>query len=124
MSGPVLVTGAAGFAGSHLVEHLASHHTPAVGTDHHNVDLLDRDRVRAYIRDLMPSAVYHCAGAPHVAQSWDNSAHAFEANVMATHHVLDAIRRAGLRIRVLIPGSSTVYAPSAEPLTERHPIDP
>lgn len=124
MNRPVLVTGAAGFAGSHLVEHLSSLGTAVVGTDRQDLELLDRESVRAFIRSLQPSAVYHCAGAPHVAESWDQSTHAFESNVLATHNLLDALRRAGRHVRMLIPGSSTVYAPSDGALTEAHPIAP
>src|SRR5688572_14668749 len=74
-TGPVLVTGAAGFAGSHLVEHVRGTGAAVVCWDRQDLDLLDRDTVRARIRDLRPSAIYHCAGAPHVGQSWENTAH-------------------------------------------------
>jgi GDP-4-dehydro-6-deoxy-D-mannose reductase len=124
MSGPVLVTGATGFAGSHLVEYLSSLGTPVVGWDRQQVDLLDRMSVRAAIQKLRPSAIYHCAGAPHVGNSWELNAQAFERNVLATHHVFDALRRAGVQARVLIPGSAMVYAANNEPLTEDHPLGP
>jgi GDP-4-dehydro-6-deoxy-D-mannose reductase len=132
----VLVTGASGFAGSHLVEHLALEHDLVAWTRSapptvvaslgrwQTVDLLDRNRVRAAIADLRPSAIYHCAGMPHVAQSWHDTTLALEGNVLATEHLLDAVRRAGLSCRVLITGSAAIYAPSAEPITESHPIAP
>lgn len=134
--GPVLVTGAAGFAGSHLVEHLAgrselvawarSGPPPGLSTAAawQQIDLLDRDRVRQAIRDLRPSAVYHCAGAPHVARSWQDATEPLASNVLTTHHLLDALRRAGLRCRMLIPGSATLYAPSNLPLHEDSPLAP
>jgi GDP-4-dehydro-6-deoxy-D-mannose reductase len=122
-SGKVLVTGAAGFAGSHLVEQLSSSHTVVAWT-RQTVDLLDRDRVRAAIGDLRPTQVYHCAGATHVAESWRDSAQPLESNVLATEHLFDALRRAHVRCRVLIPGSATVYAPSSEPITEGDPLAP
>ena len=122
-SGNVLVTGAAGFAGSHLVEQLSGSHTVVAWT-RQTVDLLDRDRVRAAIGDLRPTQVYHCAGATHVAESWRDTAQPLESNVLATEHLFDALRRAHVRCRVLIPGSATVYAPSSEPITESDPIAP
>jgi GDP-4-dehydro-6-deoxy-D-mannose reductase len=88
------------------------------------MDLLDRDAVRAAIRDLRPQAIYHCAGFPHVGESWTQTSKPLAANVLATHHLLDAIRRAGIVCRVLVPGSATVYAPASEPITESHPIGP
>jgi len=118
--GAVLVTGAAGFAGGHLMERLPG----ATGWTRRDVDLLDRDAVRARIRELRPSAIYHCAGAPHVAHSWSETVRPLASNVLATHHLLDAVRRAGAPCRVLIPGSAYVYAPSNLPLPETAPLHP
>lgn len=132
----MLVTGAAGFAGSHLIECLAGRSQIVAWTRTappeglaalaawERIDLLDRGRVRAAIRDLRPSAVYHCAGAPHVAHSWQNTAQPLASNVLTTHYLLDALRRAGAECRVLIPGSATVYAPSTSPLHEDSPLAP
>ena len=116
----VLVTGAAGFAGSHLLERMPG----AIGWSRRDVDLLDRDAVRARIAELKPSVVYHCAGAPHVAHSWADTTHPLASNVLATHHLLDALRRTERRCRVLIPGSAYVYQPSDTPLTETDPVAP
>jgi GDP-4-dehydro-6-deoxy-D-mannose reductase len=136
VSGPVLVTGAAGFAGSHLLECLSDRGRLVAWTRSSvpkgletlaawdRIDLLERDRVRAAIRDLRPSAVFHCAGSPHVALSWQDTARPLTSNVLTTHYLLDALRRAGARSRVLIPGSATVYAPSASPLREDSALAP
>ena len=51
------------------------------------------------MRTLNPSAIYHYAGAPHVAQSWYDTAHPLFSNVLTTHYLLDAVRRAGNRCR-------------------------
>jgi GDP-4-dehydro-6-deoxy-D-mannose reductase len=130
------VTGAAGFAGSHLIEHLAGRcdltgwarsEPPAeiAGLARWTrVDLLDRERVRKEILALRPTAVYHCAGAAHVADSWQNTALPLASNVLTTHYLLDALRRAGSGARVVIPGSATVYAASAAPLHEDSPLAP
>ena len=45
-------------------------------------------------------------------------------NVLATHHLFDALHRADSRCRVVVPGSATVYTPSAAALTEESPIGP
>jgi GDP-4-dehydro-6-deoxy-D-mannose reductase len=116
----ILVTGAGGFAGSHLLQRLPG----AIGWTRRDVDLLDRDGVRRRIRELVPSAVYHCAGAPHVAHSWADTTRPLASNVLATHYLLDALRRTGRPCRILIPGSGYIYKPSADVLTEDHPLHP
>ena len=82
------------------------------------VDLLARDTVRAALRELRPAVVYHCAGVPHVAQSWKASAHALEGNVIGTHVLLDELRRIGQPVRLLVTGSATVYAATDQPIGE------
>jgi GDP-4-dehydro-6-deoxy-D-mannose reductase len=135
MTGPVLVTGAMGFVGRHLVRHLTADHevaawghstvgSPRTGVTWDAVELLDRERVRAAIADLRPTAVYHCAGLPHVAESWSNRVAPLAVNVRATHYLLEALRRAGHGCRVLVTGSAAVYAPSETPIAEHDPVAP
>jgi GDP-4-dehydro-6-deoxy-D-mannose reductase len=138
MSGEVLVTGAAGFAGSHLVDHLVDSGSDVVGwhrpghapvravrcTSWEPVDLLDAEAVAAGVARLRPAVVYHCAGAAHVGRSWDSTEPTFAANVRGTHHLLQALERVGATARVLVPSSALVYAGADEPLTEAHPLVP
>ena len=136
MSGVVLVTGASGFAGSHLLEHLAASREvvgwsrtarpPEVATlaRWQQVDLLDRDRVTAAVREIKPSLVFHCAGLPQVAESWTDTSAPLAVNVLGTHRLITALRVADVRCRVLVTGSAHVYAPSPAPLTEEDPLAP
>jgi GDP-4-dehydro-6-deoxy-D-mannose reductase len=138
----VLVTGAAGFAGSHLLEHLTdaasgvgrqdlvawsrSEPPPSLTSlaTWRRVDLLDRDAVRHAVQDVKPSAVYHCAGAARVAASWTDTAAPLAINVLGTHFLFDALRRAGVECRVLIPGSATIYRGAPTPVDEDAPLAP
>lgn len=136
MTRRVLITGAAGFAGSHLVDLLtgtdevhawtrATHRDRPVGpVTWHRVDLMDREVVTRTVLDIRPDVVFHCAGSPHVASSWADSATPLAQNVLGTHHVLDALRRAGRPCRVVIPGSATVYRSSPDPIPETGALAP
>lgn len=140
MAGPSLVTGAGGFAGSHLVDHLLEHESAVAAwrNPHHPpapilpdrrvtwqaVDLLDRPAVTRAIEELQPSAIYHCAGEADVAASWRDPARALRVNALGTHILLEAVRRAGLRCPVLVTGSAAVYRPSTAALTEASAIGP
>ena len=134
-----LVTGATGFAGTHLVEHLLAFE-PAVaawgnrsgrsrGNDHPRVswsavDITDMADVTHLLSDLQPSAIYHCAGIADVNRSWSDSARPLRVNAFGTHVVLEAVSRARLPVPVLVTGSALVYRPSAGALTEESPLGP
>lgn len=133
-----LVTGATGFAGGHLLERLLRSHERVSGWAHsggrdhlgtagvqwQRVDLLDRAAVRRAIGELQPSVIFHCAGLPHVAESWANAGRALQVNALGTHHLLDAVREAAPDCRVVVAGSALVYKPSDRALREEDPLAP
>jgi GDP-4-dehydro-6-deoxy-D-mannose reductase len=121
-----LVTGAAGFVGRHLIEHLESCGDDVVAVDRHDgPDLLDAEGLRTVLHDVRPDAVYHLGGWSDVGGSWDHPAEAFRANAEGTLHLLPACRdTAG---RVLVVSSADIYGkvtPDELPLTEAAPIRP
>jgi GDP-4-dehydro-6-deoxy-D-mannose reductase len=138
MTGPTLVTGAAGFVGGHLLDRLLATGASVVGwyrpgTDTSAlrlhvrwmaVDLLDRQAVTRAVADVKPTAVYHLAGAAHVAQSWQFTLETYQNNVLATHHLLSALGDAKPQPRVLVTCSATIYQPQEHPHEENDPVAP
>ena len=138
MAAPILVTGAAGFVGSHLLELLVRDGAEIVawqrpgtepllavaGVRWVAVEMHDREAVRAAVNEARPAAVYHLAGVPHVGDSWGHTRETFAGNVLATHHLFDALRRADLAPRVLVTSSATVYTPADHALREDDPVCP
>ena len=140
MAGVPLITGATGFAGSHLLERLTARGAAAHAWAHRGsartapaaddrspvtwtaVDLLDKGAVREALERARPSVIYHCAGAADVHVAWHDPARALRINVIGTHNLLDAARAIGLDCRVLVTGSALIYKPQAEALTESSPI--
>ena len=137
--GPVLVTGASGFAGRHLIEHLqrspnagevvgwsrsAAPGQLSSGVRWQQIDLTNRTQVCQALRDLQPCEVYHLAGEAQVDRSAARPAQTLEVNVLATHHLFDGLRRLGTRARVLVTGSGTIYAPSTTPIPETGATSP
>jgi len=132
----VLVTGAGGFAGGHLIELLAgsadlvgwSRTQPppeiAALAKWQRVDILDREQVTDTIATLRPDSIFHCAGLPHVAESWADTAAPLATNVLGTHRLIEAVERVGSRCRIVVTGSAQVYAPSNEPIAEDDRIAP
>ena len=137
----VLVTGAAGFAGSHLLDLLEADHVPVVAWRRPGeplpgpptgrtcrwaeVEILDRSAVRAGIAEARPSVVYHLAGAAHAGQSWDHASSTLRVNVLGTHYVLAALAERGAgACRILVPGSALVYGPQDRAITESDPVAP
>ena len=137
----VLVTGAAGFVGGHLLAALTTDPSaprivawrrpggrrPSAGTVRatwRDVDLLDGSGVERAVADAAPTQVYHCGGAANVAGSWGTAVRTLETNVIGTDHLLQAVHRTQPAARVLVPGSALVYRPSHEAVREDHPVGP
>ncbi len=139
----VLVTGAAGFAGSHLLDCIeGDQHLEIVAWRRPGeplpagraefgariawvtFDLRDRDALNRSVADARPDFVYHLAGAAHVGNAWTRTAETLEINALATFHLLDALARCGLKPRILIPSSAYVYQPSDGAISEDAPVRP
>jgi GDP-4-dehydro-6-deoxy-D-mannose reductase len=119
-----LVTGASGFAGKWLCEHLSSSGDEVLEP---TFDVTDHAAVAASFAELQPDAVYHLAGQANVGASWADPFTTFQVNAAGTLHVVQAALKLSTMPRVLVIGSAEVYGTvGAEdlPVTESRPVRP
>jgi GDP-4-dehydro-6-deoxy-D-mannose reductase len=122
-----LITGAGGFVGPHLVDHLRRQGDVVVPVDVGNgPDLRDHRAWAALVRSERPEVIFHLAGLSDVGASWHDPQATFEVNLMGTVSVLEAARLAGTG-RVVVISSAEVYGVVATdelPIVEDHPLVP
>lgn len=144
--GRVLVTGAAGFIGSHLVERLLAEGREVVGVDSFtgyysrerkernlaaameepDFELVEEDLLALALDEALldVDAVLHLAGEPGVRRSWGkNFGRYMERNVLTTQRLLEAV--SGRNARFVYVSSSSVYGgDGGGPVAEDHPRYP
>ncbi|WP_019633247.1 NAD-dependent epimerase/dehydratase family protein [Actinomadura atramentaria] len=132
----VLVTGSAGFIGSHLVDRLVADGHEVVGVDDLSSGSNVRDDVELWEMDVAdpalldrvaafaPDAACHLAAQVSVRVSVGDPARDARVNVLGTANVLEAVRRAGGR-KVVFTSSCAVYGvPDALPVPADAPLRP
>ncbi|WP_051115937.1 NAD-dependent epimerase/dehydratase family protein [Streptomyces sp. PsTaAH-124] len=124
-TGKVVVTGAAGFIGAHLVEDLRRGGAHVVGIDRKAswtgreipptaaagaLSAVHADLAFADLSSCLENAsvVFHLAALPGVRPSWTQFPEYLHCNVLATQRLMDACVRAGVP-RVVMASSSSVY---------------
>jgi GDP-4-dehydro-6-deoxy-D-mannose reductase len=121
-----LVTGADGFVGRHLLEHLRDHGDDAVGVDR-ECDVTDVASVRGILESSRPDAIYHLAAMTAVAASFSNPVEYTRVNVLGTKNVLAAASELVPAATVLLVSSADVYGvvlPHDLPLVETFRVAP
>ncbi|MGC9069219.1 MAG: NAD-dependent epimerase/dehydratase family protein [Thermoprotei archaeon] len=138
----VLVTGGAGFIGSHLVDalmeggyevvvldNLSSGHLENMARWMENPrfkfikgDLLNQQEVLNALNGC--DLVFHLAANPEVRIGSTDPVIHFRENIQATFNLLEAIRKVGNVKRLVFTSSSTVYGEASVPTSEDHPLEP
>lgn len=139
-----LITGGAGFAGSHLVEYLLGQGQEVIVVDRageHLVNLehlqndvriergnvLDPIRMRQVLENTRPQRIYHLAAISSPQESFQNPKFAYDINFTGTLNLLCAWRQLGIESRFLFVSSVAVYGPVVTPgvpLREDVPLRP
>lgn len=140
----ILVTGGAGFIGSHTVDYLLSQNyqvlvldnlssgkTENLNLKHPNLEFYEGDVLEfPLLVDLLKScdAVLHLAAIASVPESIENPIYTMQVNTQGFLHVLQAVRVSGKSVRVVYASSAAVYGdterlPCREPESET-PLSP
>ena len=128
----VLITGATGFLGRHLVEMAAETGAIVITTSrseattgsagHVAMDLCDRAGVLAMLREVAPSGILHTAVAG--ASEEVGFAQLMRTNLVGTENLLAAALALPQPPTVVLAGTGYEYAPQSRDLTEGDPVCP
>jgi|Deesub1362A_J573_1020465.scaffolds.fasta_scaffold02967_3 GDP-4-dehydro-6-deoxy-D-mannose reductase len=141
----VLITGATGFVGSHLIEFLLKEGIQSVyGAKRRRsdmsfvehlrdklewveMDVTDAHNVLAVVKEIKPTHIFHLAAQSFVPTSWKAPQETFMTNAIGTVNVLEAVRTVGIDAKIHIAGSSEEYGYvrlEELPITESNPLRP
>jgi UDP-glucose 4-epimerase len=139
--GTAIVTGGAGFIGSHMVDVLLSRgfrvrvidslisgresnlsqHAGNAKLDLETIDIRQLDRESPIFRGAR--FVFHFAGVGDIVPSIESPLEYMSTNVLGTIHVLESARHAGVE-KLVYAASSSCYGIASVPTREDHPIAP
>jgi GDP-4-dehydro-6-deoxy-D-mannose reductase len=137
----VLVTGANGFVGCHLVRLLGTKrlavHGAVFGRENealirallpagrrHELDLRGGAQVRKLVSALEPDVVFHLAAQSHVPTSWREPELTLRINALGTLALLEAVAARAPEATVVLISSGDIYEIASGPTSERTPYRP
>jgi GDP-4-dehydro-6-deoxy-D-mannose reductase len=130
----ILVTGAEGFLGTHLTQHLRARGYEVVAGVRNRArklayerhfgkalvcDVADAINVARVIAGVRPEGIVHLAGTSHAHEASDEPLTAYQSIVTAWANVLDGVRRARFRTRVVMASTCDVYGNAG---SDGHPL--
>ena len=134
----ILVTGGAGYIGSHVCKELSEYGFEAVAFDNLSTghrelvkwgpliegDVGDRDSIEAAIREVRPEAILHFAASSLVGESMTDPGKYYRNNVVGSLNLLEAMVASGVSRIVLSSTCATYGIPEQTPIGENTPQNP
>lgn len=133
----ILVTGAAGFVGKHLLQELIRHKHQPIAVDlkagkeqdnvtWHECDILNPAELNKIVTETKPDACIHLAGIAFVPSADTHPEIMLSINILGTLNILNALSNTVPACRTLVISTGHVYGtPSADKLiTEDTPLHP
>jgi len=134
----ILVTGGAGYIGSHACKALARYGYNPVAVDNlstghawsvkwgdlEECDLRDREKIATIFERHKPVAVMHFAAHSYVGESVENPGKYYNNNVIGTLTLLEVMREQGIDMLVFSSTCATYGDPVSIPMNEAHPQEP
>lgn len=130
----VLVTGCAGFIGSHMADYLIDNGHQVYGIDNlstgnrnninkkvifHKLDLVNAPKIEKTIKEIKPDYVFHFAALARIQPSIENPIKWNMNNANATLNLLESCRLAGTVKKVVYSSSSSIYGDNRLPFKEK-----
>ncbi|MGA8664235.1 MAG: GDP-mannose 4,6-dehydratase [Thermoplasmata archaeon] len=138
----LLVTGASGFIGRHLVrqavadghevigtylsqDELRARDLPRSGVTWERLDMRDADRLAQLVDAVRPEGVFHLAAQCYAKVAWADPAETFRINVLGTIYLYEALRTHPPVRGTLLASSGAGYgSPDELPIREEFPLNP
>src|SRR5262249_31805701 len=122
----VLITGASGFAGRHLVAACHAAGDEVIEAPPSRVaDLRNPEAAVGVVAAARPDVVYHLAAQAHVGRSWEDPGSTLKGNLAMTLNMLEAVRAEAPSAVFVLACSSEEYGPPlVVPTTEDEVLKP
>jgi len=138
----ILITGAGGFAGQHLIAYLLSQNTDdtitgtiygkdadelITGVKYVSINLMDESDVTALLKGVQPDVIYHLAAQSSPSRSRTNPWATLHNNIRIQFNIMEGCVTLGMSPRILIVASADIYCgvkPNSIPIDETAQLYP
>lgn len=131
----VLIIGISGFVGSYLAQEFLNHDYDVYGSDKNKSemfpdtvkfmvsDLLNAIQTEKLITEIKPDIIINLAAISSVGASWKIPQATIDINVIGALNIMEAVRKAEKKPKIMFIGSSEEYIASSLPMNESTPLN-